>query len=358
MLNFCVRVVCLLTASLMATHALAQDLSGWSDKTVCRLVESDSSIVYFEEANRRGIICNSVMPTIAEEIRVVQELLTRIKHYSGPIDGVWGSKIESALRLFLSSNNKVWDGTINSNLLAQLEHGVIGCSHENKKYRDKRIKDCVFGSSLELDQFLKNTDKIYVDQNLKITGPGVFDFQNKSISYSGFNKKCRKSRTGSDPFIFIGSSAGDEVIIKNLTIRRSSPDGVEVARGTNVKFVNLNIMHSCDEGISVRRKANIEIIDSLIVSRFNKGIMFQSHNKAKIVNSTISSEQAFSLQYENLTVDVLNSAIKKHPLAQDGRLITGENCRDISIYLTKTKVSGLQQLNGSKNCSNIVIVRK
>ena len=29
-LNFCIRVVCLLTASLMATHALSQDLSGWS----------------------------------------------------------------------------------------------------------------------------------------------------------------------------------------------------------------------------------------------------------------------------------------------------------------------------------------
>ena len=39
-LNFCIRVVCLLTASLMATHALSQDMSGWSDKTVCRLLLS------------------------------------------------------------------------------------------------------------------------------------------------------------------------------------------------------------------------------------------------------------------------------------------------------------------------------
>ena len=29
-----------LTASLMATHALSQDMSGWSDKTVCRLLLS------------------------------------------------------------------------------------------------------------------------------------------------------------------------------------------------------------------------------------------------------------------------------------------------------------------------------
>jgi hypothetical protein len=30
-----------LCASLVATHALSQDISGWSDKTVCRLVKSN-----------------------------------------------------------------------------------------------------------------------------------------------------------------------------------------------------------------------------------------------------------------------------------------------------------------------------
>ena len=40
-LNLYIRVVCLLCASLVATHALSQDISGWSDKTVCRLVKSN-----------------------------------------------------------------------------------------------------------------------------------------------------------------------------------------------------------------------------------------------------------------------------------------------------------------------------
>ena len=44
----------------MATHALSQDLSGWSDKTVCRLVESDGGAAYAEEASSRGLDCKAL----------------------------------------------------------------------------------------------------------------------------------------------------------------------------------------------------------------------------------------------------------------------------------------------------------
>ena len=63
MLNFCIRVICLLGASLMATHALSQDMSGWSDKTVCRLVESDGGAAYLEEASSRGLDCKAPIET-------------------------------------------------------------------------------------------------------------------------------------------------------------------------------------------------------------------------------------------------------------------------------------------------------
>jgi len=39
-MKFCFQLICVLTSSLMATHALSQDMSGWSDKTVCRLLPS------------------------------------------------------------------------------------------------------------------------------------------------------------------------------------------------------------------------------------------------------------------------------------------------------------------------------
>ena len=58
-LNLYIRVICLLCASLMATHALSQDMSGWSDKTVCRLVESNGGAEYLEEAASRGVNCKA-----------------------------------------------------------------------------------------------------------------------------------------------------------------------------------------------------------------------------------------------------------------------------------------------------------
>ena len=59
-MNFCFRLVCLFTALLMATHAMSQDLSGWSDKTVCRqLLNNPDNTDYLEEADSRGLTCGS-----------------------------------------------------------------------------------------------------------------------------------------------------------------------------------------------------------------------------------------------------------------------------------------------------------
>ncbi|MDP6191001.1 MAG: hypothetical protein QF872_09370, partial [Gammaproteobacteria bacterium] len=55
---FYFRIVCVLIASVMATHALSQDLSSWSDKTVCRLAASQQgSPQYLQEAKNRGLSC-------------------------------------------------------------------------------------------------------------------------------------------------------------------------------------------------------------------------------------------------------------------------------------------------------------
>ena len=44
----------------MATHALSQDLSGRSDKTVCRqLLINPDNTDYLEEAKNRGLSCGS-----------------------------------------------------------------------------------------------------------------------------------------------------------------------------------------------------------------------------------------------------------------------------------------------------------
>ena len=62
-----IRIIFVLTASLLATHALSQELSGWSDKTVCRLVASDGSAAYVEEASSRGLKCNIDQGKVTKE---------------------------------------------------------------------------------------------------------------------------------------------------------------------------------------------------------------------------------------------------------------------------------------------------
>ena len=60
MFKSCISVVCVLIASFMATHALSQDLSGWSDKTLCRLASSQyDDLQYLQEAKNRGLSCGS-----------------------------------------------------------------------------------------------------------------------------------------------------------------------------------------------------------------------------------------------------------------------------------------------------------
>jgi hypothetical protein len=51
------RYFCFICASLLATEAVAQDMSGWSDKTVCRLVEQQDTQGIVNEAIGRGLEC-------------------------------------------------------------------------------------------------------------------------------------------------------------------------------------------------------------------------------------------------------------------------------------------------------------
>jgi hypothetical protein len=53
------RYFCFICASLLATQVFAADMSGWSDKTVCRLVKSDGDADYLDEATNRGLDCKA-----------------------------------------------------------------------------------------------------------------------------------------------------------------------------------------------------------------------------------------------------------------------------------------------------------
>ena len=59
MFHLSTRAICLVSASLLAMHAFSQDISNWTDKTVCRLVESDAGAIYLEEAISRDLACRA-----------------------------------------------------------------------------------------------------------------------------------------------------------------------------------------------------------------------------------------------------------------------------------------------------------
>jgi hypothetical protein len=89
MLNFYIRAVLILTASLMATHALSQDMRGWSDKTVCRLlIEDPDNTDYFQEAEWRGLDCAS---SKGNATKVTEENAKSDAIGSADLDGLIGS---------------------------------------------------------------------------------------------------------------------------------------------------------------------------------------------------------------------------------------------------------------------------
>ena len=58
MLNFLCRMACLLSVTLMAQPVLSQDMSGWSDKTICRLAANQpDEALYLQEVITRVLDC-------------------------------------------------------------------------------------------------------------------------------------------------------------------------------------------------------------------------------------------------------------------------------------------------------------
>jgi hypothetical protein len=58
MLNIHCRLACLLCVTLIAKPVLSQDISGWSDKTICRLAANQpDEALYQQEVITRVLDC-------------------------------------------------------------------------------------------------------------------------------------------------------------------------------------------------------------------------------------------------------------------------------------------------------------
>ena len=152
-LRFGIRVICLLIASLVVTPALAQGMSGWSDKTVCRLVESDGGAAYVEEASSRGLVCKA--PIKAKPTKPKSNNSTRIDRVHGrssmPEDGNPNYEtLKFYLYRYLYSNNIYpFCGADNKELHCEDKPPVYSLPVEpsNNPYR--------FSSDLREDKYIK-----------------------------------------------------------------------------------------------------------------------------------------------------------------------------------------------------------
>jgi len=86
----------------MAAHALSQDMRGWSDKTVCRLlIEDPDNTDYFQESEWRGLDCAS---SKGNSTKVTEENAKSDAIGSADIDGRMGSiDLEGRMEEFTQS---------------------------------------------------------------------------------------------------------------------------------------------------------------------------------------------------------------------------------------------------------------
>jgi hypothetical protein len=140
-----IRIIFVLTASLMATPVLSQNISGWSDKTVCRLASSQQDDPqYLQEAKNRGLNCGggsaavvvsgnktessiigqSIYKTITKgdaDIYQAQMLLNRFRYDVGSPNGRWTSVTRSAIREFYQELGQRFNGKWSSEILSDLK---------------------------------------------------------------------------------------------------------------------------------------------------------------------------------------------------------------------------------------------
>jgi tRNA-dihydrouridine synthase len=82
------KYVCFICASLFVAQVYAADMSGWSDKTVCRLAKATAdNTEYQTELTKRSLICggqassssvksnNKLLPNGLKQIKVIEDFL-------------------------------------------------------------------------------------------------------------------------------------------------------------------------------------------------------------------------------------------------------------------------------------------
>ena len=77
-------------------------------------------------------------PTLANDVRTAQQLLTELGYNPGPVDGSYGGKTEQALIKFYAAQNKKFDGKLNANENKGLESSLSVSIADRRKLKKSR----------------------------------------------------------------------------------------------------------------------------------------------------------------------------------------------------------------------------
>ena len=93
-MNSTFKILCIALLTATSGSAFAQDISGWSDKTVCRIANQASSQEIISELATRGLTCEAGLPKVIEsasnlKLREVPKMArSNIRKFVVPAGGV------------------------------------------------------------------------------------------------------------------------------------------------------------------------------------------------------------------------------------------------------------------------------
>ena len=153
-MNFYCRIVCVLIASFIATHALSQDISGWSDKTICRLAKATpDNVEYQAESKSRGLSCGGAVTQESSSVpsQKVESALAGMDIENESIKGI---QYESFVDTDTSSNCKNLDKNFSRESLNNCS--IVAVLDTKPKFATNRFKNVWQTSSLLVNRVNKD----------------------------------------------------------------------------------------------------------------------------------------------------------------------------------------------------------
>jgi hypothetical protein len=197
------RYWCFICASLLATQVFAADMSGWSDKTVCRLVKAGGGQEHIDEATKRGIVCeqSSNSSTKAKKTAPQDSPLDKITISKNMVliknIAVFNQERKAIKTALANRSNFSWKGASEcfrdammdweASMKVEVAESAGNGNFTGGQYDayHKPISICLLTMAEQLSRIQKTPDYLQ-DMMLKWASDEVFKFPSKNVSASEY----------------------------------------------------------------------------------------------------------------------------------------------------------------------------